>query len=73
MALLTWKTGTTMTHVPYRGSAPAVADLIASNLQLAIPTMAAVLTILAVITVVATVAPTLRIVRIDPARTLREE
>ncbi len=37
------------------------------------PTMAAVLMILAVITVVATVAPTLRIVRIDPARTLREE
>ncbi len=37
------------------------------------PTMAAVLIILAVITVVATVAPTLRIVRIDPARTLREE
>ncbi len=37
------------------------------------PTMAVVLMILAVITVVATVAPTLRIVRIDPARTLREE
>jgi len=43
MALLTWMTGTTMTHVPYRGSAPVVADLIAGNLQLAIPTMSAVL------------------------------
>ena len=43
MALLTSMTGTTMTHVPYRGSAPAVADLIAGNLHLAIPTMSAVL------------------------------
>ena len=43
MVLLTSMTGTTMTHVPYRGSAPVVADLIAGNLQLAIPTMAAVL------------------------------
>jgi tripartite-type tricarboxylate transporter receptor subunit TctC len=43
MALLTWMTRTTMTHVPYRGSAPVVADLLAGNLQLAIPTMAAVL------------------------------
>jgi tripartite-type tricarboxylate transporter receptor subunit TctC len=36
-------TGTTMTHVPYRGSAPVVTDLLAGNLQLAIPTMPAVL------------------------------
>ena len=37
------------------------------------PTMGAVLGILAVTTLVATVAPTLRIARIDPATTLREE
>ncbi len=37
------------------------------------PTMGAVLGILAIITLAATVAPTLRIARIDPARTLREE
>jgi tripartite-type tricarboxylate transporter receptor subunit TctC len=43
MALLTSMTGTTMTHVPYRGSAPVVTDLLAGNLQLAIPTMPAVL------------------------------
>ncbi len=43
MVLLTSMTGTTMTHVPYRGSAPVVTDLIAGNLQLAIPTMSAVL------------------------------
>jgi tripartite-type tricarboxylate transporter receptor subunit TctC len=43
MALLTSMTGTTMTHVPYRGSAPVVTDLLAGSLQLAIPTMAAVL------------------------------
>jgi tripartite-type tricarboxylate transporter receptor subunit TctC len=41
--LLTSMTGTTMTHVPYRGSAPAVADLIAGNLDLGILTMSAVL------------------------------
>jgi tripartite-type tricarboxylate transporter receptor subunit TctC len=41
--LLTSMTGTSMTHVPYRGSAPVVADLLAGNLQLAIPTMSAVL------------------------------
>jgi tripartite-type tricarboxylate transporter receptor subunit TctC len=43
MLLLTSMTGTTMTHVPYRGSAPVVADLLAGNLHLAIPTMSAVL------------------------------
>jgi tripartite-type tricarboxylate transporter receptor subunit TctC len=43
MALLTSMTGTTMMHVPYRGSAPVVTDLLAGNLQLAIPTMPAVL------------------------------
>jgi tripartite-type tricarboxylate transporter receptor subunit TctC len=41
--LLTSMTGTTMTHVPYRGSAPAVADLIAGNVDLGILTMSAVL------------------------------
>ncbi len=43
MALFTSMTGTTMTHVPYRGSAPVVTDLLAGNLQLAIPTMPTVL------------------------------
>ncbi len=43
MALFNSMTGTQMTHVPYRGSAPVVTDLIAGNLQLAIATMAAVL------------------------------
>jgi tripartite-type tricarboxylate transporter receptor subunit TctC len=42
MALFNSMTGTQMTHVPYRGSAPVVTDLIAGNLQLAIATMAAV-------------------------------
>ena len=37
------------------------------------PTMVAVVMTLAVIALVATVAPTLRIARIDPAKTLREE
>jgi macrolide transport system ATP-binding/permease protein len=37
------------------------------------PTMAAVVITLAMITLLATVAPTLRIARIDPAKTLREE
>jgi macrolide transport system ATP-binding/permease protein len=38
-----------------------------------VPTIAAVVTTLAVITLVAALVPTLRIARIDPARTLREE
>ncbi len=38
-----------------------------------VPTMVAVLVTLAVIALVATIAPTLRIARIDPATTLREE
>jgi tripartite-type tricarboxylate transporter receptor subunit TctC len=43
VALFNSMTNTQMTHVPYRGSAPVVTDLIAGNLQLAIPTMSAVL------------------------------
>ena len=43
VALFNNMTGTQMTHVPYRGSAPVVTDLIAGNLQMAIPTMSAVL------------------------------
>lgn len=43
MALLTSTTGLQMTHVPYRGSAPVVTDLLAGNLQLATPTISAVL------------------------------
>ncbi len=35
--------GISMTHVPYKGSAPVVTDLLNGNLQLAIPTMPAVL------------------------------
>jgi tripartite-type tricarboxylate transporter receptor subunit TctC len=43
MALLTSMTGTTMTHVPYKGSVPVVTDLLAGNLDFAIPTLAAAL------------------------------
>lgn len=43
VALFNAMTATQMTHVPYRGSAPVVTDLIAGNLQLAIATMSAVL------------------------------
>ena len=43
VALFASMTGTQMTHVPYRGSAPVVTDLIAGTLQMAIPTMSAVL------------------------------
>jgi tripartite-type tricarboxylate transporter receptor subunit TctC len=32
-----------MTHVPYKGSVPAVTDLVAGNVQLGIPTMPAAL------------------------------
>lgn len=43
MALFASMTQTEMTHVPYRGSAPVVTDLLAGNIQLAMPTLAAVL------------------------------
>ena len=38
-----------------------------------VPTIIAVLSILACVTVVATTVPTLRVARIDPAETLREQ
>ena len=41
MALLTWKTGTTMTHVPYRGSAPAMTDLLGGQIPLSFDTVVA--------------------------------
>jgi len=43
MALLTSMTGTDMTHVPYKGSAPVVTDLLAGTLDLSISTLPAVL------------------------------
>ena len=42
MVLFNSMTGTSMTHVPYRGSPPVITDLLAGNLQLAIATLAAV-------------------------------
>jgi len=36
-------TGTSMTHVPYKGSAPVITDLLAGTLDLSISTMPAVL------------------------------
>jgi len=44
VALLTSMTGTNMTHVPYKGSAPVITDLLAGTLDLSISTMPAVLT-----------------------------
>ncbi len=43
MALFTHMSKTQMTNVPYKGSAPVVTDLLAGNLDLAMPTMSAVL------------------------------
>jgi tripartite-type tricarboxylate transporter receptor subunit TctC len=41
--LLNLMTGVKMAHVPYKGSVPAVTDLVAGNVQLGIPTMPAAL------------------------------
>ncbi|MET0866955.1 MAG: tripartite tricarboxylate transporter substrate binding protein [Pseudorhodoplanes sp.] len=43
VALFTSMTGTDMVHVPYKGSAPVVTDLLAGTLDLSISTMPAVL------------------------------
>lgn len=43
VVLFTTMTGTSMTHVPYKGSAPVITDLLAGTLDLSISTMPAVL------------------------------
>src|SRR5438105_12025725 len=43
MAMFNAMTGTTMVHVPYKGSAPATADLVAGHLQVGTPTLPAAL------------------------------
>jgi len=43
MALLNFRTKITLVHVPYRGSAPVITDLLAGNLQVAMPPISAVL------------------------------
>ncbi|WP_046869174.1 Bug family tripartite tricarboxylate transporter substrate binding protein [Microvirga massiliensis] len=43
MAMLNAMTSTQMTHVPYRGSAPVVTDLLAGHLQVAMPPLSTVL------------------------------
>lgn len=43
MELLILTTGVRMAHVPYKGSPPAVTDLVAGQVQVGIPTMPAVL------------------------------
>jgi tripartite-type tricarboxylate transporter receptor subunit TctC len=43
MAMFTAMSGTRMVHVPYKGSAPATADLVAGHLQVGTPTLPAAL------------------------------
>jgi tripartite-type tricarboxylate transporter receptor subunit TctC len=43
MAMFTAMTGTHMVHVPYKGSVPATADLVAGHLQVGTPTLPAAL------------------------------
>ena len=43
MAMFNAMTGTQMVHVPYKGSVPATADLVAGHLQVGTPTLPAAL------------------------------